>query len=173
MIEKDSDPKVGDYYYKDGTWSPEVKTTSANPIIGVVYKVFATGDEIYGKALGRVVSLTEPTNLKWTESSSITEPGATSSTNGKENTDKIFAGVSAGTYILRIILFLKPARNCGQTPEMTDGIFRMSETTPNFLKQQATSTTKSRQCQELNWLHQPENRMATGQTLSQITYQQW
>ena len=92
--------KVGDYYYKDGTWSTENKATAANPVIGVVYRVFAAGDAMYGKALGKVVSLTEPAALAWTTSGNKATTGATSTTDGKENTDKIFAGVSAGTYSL-------------------------------------------------------------------------
>lgn len=83
--------KVGDYYYKDGTWSTENKATVGNPIIGVIFKVNADGT-------GKVVSPTEKTGLKWGPAD--VETGATSSTNGKENTDKIFTGVSAGTYTL-------------------------------------------------------------------------
>lgn len=79
--------KVGDYYYKNGTWSTDNKATNDNPIIGVVYKVNADG------TTGKVVSLTEGTNLKW--GSTDVETGATSFTNGKENTDKVFAVVSA------------------------------------------------------------------------------
>lgn len=84
-------PKVGDYYYKDGTWSTENKATDANPILGVVYKVNADGS-------GKVVSLTEQTGLKWGPKDVTT--GATSSTSGKENTDMIFTKVSEGTYTL-------------------------------------------------------------------------
>lgn len=74
-------PKVGDYYYKNGTWSTENKETVTNPIIGVVYKVNADGT-------GKVVSLTEGTNLKW--GSTDVGTGATLES-GKENTDKVFA----------------------------------------------------------------------------------
>ena len=84
-------PKVGDYYYKDGTWSTENKATGGNPIIGVVYKVNDDGT-------GKVVSLTEGTNLKW--GSTSVETGASSSTSGKENTDKVFAVISAGSHTL-------------------------------------------------------------------------
>lgn len=91
LIEKDSDPKVGDYYYSDGTWSPDAKTITGNPIIGVVYKVNADGS-------GKVVSLTEQTGLKWGPKDVTT--GATSGTSGKENTDMIFTKVSEGTYTL-------------------------------------------------------------------------
>lgn len=91
LIEKDSDPKVGDYYYSDGTWSPDAKTITDNPIIGVVYKVNADGT-------GKVVSLTEQTGLKWGPKDVTT--GATSGTSGKENTDMIFTKVSEGTYTL-------------------------------------------------------------------------
>lgn len=78
-------PKVGDYYYKDGTWSTENKATVGNPIIGVIYKVNADGT-------GKVVSLTEKTGLKW--GSTDVETQATS-TSGKENTDKVFALIAA------------------------------------------------------------------------------
>lgn len=91
LIEKDSDPKVGDYYYKDGTWSTDANATSANPIIGVVYKVNADGT-------GKVVSLTEGTNLTWGPTN--VETGTTSSTNGKENTDKVFALIANQSYTL-------------------------------------------------------------------------
>ncbi len=92
QIEKDVDPKVGDYYYKDGTWSTENKATAANPVIGVVYKVNADGG-------GKVVSHTEPT-LAWTTDGNEATTGATSGPDGKANTEKIFAGVAAGTYSL-------------------------------------------------------------------------
>lgn len=83
-------PKVGDYYYKNNTWSTENKATNDNPIIGVVYKVNDDGT-------GKVVSLTEGTNLTWGPTN--VEIGA-SSTNGKENTDKVFAVISAGSHTL-------------------------------------------------------------------------
>lgn len=74
-------PKVGDYYYKNGTWSTGNKATDLNPIIGVVYKVNADGT-------GKVVSPTEGTSLKW--GSTSVETGATLES-GKGNTDKVFA----------------------------------------------------------------------------------
>lgn len=77
------DPKVGDYYYKDGTWSTDNNATETNLVIGVVYKVNADGS-------GKVVSLTEPTNLMW--GPTAVETGAESLTSGKENTDKILNG---------------------------------------------------------------------------------
>lgn len=83
--------KVGDYYYKDGTWSTENKATDANPIIGVVYKVNADGT-------GKVVSPTEPTNLTWGPTNVETQ--ATSLTSGKENTDKVFALITNQSYTL-------------------------------------------------------------------------
>ena len=85
-------PKVGDYYYKDGTWSTENKATGGNPIIGVVYKINDDG------TTGKVVSLTEGTNLRWGPTSATT--GATSTTNGKENTDKVFALIASQSYTL-------------------------------------------------------------------------
>ena len=84
-------PKVGDYYYKDGTWSTDANATSANPIIGVVYEVNADGT-------GKVVSPTEGTGA-WTTSGNAAATGATDF-NGKSNTDKIFAGVTGTTYVL-------------------------------------------------------------------------
>lgn len=83
--------KVGDYYYKDGTWSTENKATNANPIIGVIFKVNADGT-------GKVVSPTEPTNLTWGPTNVQTQ--ATSSTSGKENTDKVFALIANQSYTL-------------------------------------------------------------------------
>ncbi len=83
--------KVGDYYYSDGTWSTDAKTIVNNPIIGVVYKVNADGT-------GKVVSLTEGTNLTWGPTN--VETGTTSSTNGKENTDKVFALIANQSYTL-------------------------------------------------------------------------
>ena len=74
-------PKVGDYYYKDGTWSTGNKATDLNPIIGVVYKVNADGT-------GKVVSPTEGASLKW--GSTDVGTGATLES-GKENTDRVFA----------------------------------------------------------------------------------
>ena len=85
-------PKVGDYYYKDNTWSTENKATNDNPIIGVVYKVNDDG------TTGKVVSLTEGTNLKWGPTSVTT--GATSKTNGKENTEKVFTLIASQSYTL-------------------------------------------------------------------------
>lgn len=76
-------PKVGDYYYKDGTWSTELKTTDANPVLGVIYKVSTDGMN------GSVVSLIEPTGA-WSTNTSV-KIGATSTTDGKGNTDKVFA----------------------------------------------------------------------------------
>ena len=83
--------KVGDYYYKDGTWSTDANATSTNPIIGVVYQVNADGT-------GKVVSLTEETSLTWGPDNVTT--GTTSSTNGKENTDKVFALIANQSYTL-------------------------------------------------------------------------
>ena len=74
-------PKVGDYYYKDGTWSTENEATDNNPILGVVYKVNADGT-------GKVVSHIEKTGA-WTRLGSEAVTGATSATNGKENTNKV------------------------------------------------------------------------------------
>lgn len=81
--------KVGDYYYKDGTWSTNNKATNDNPIIGVIFKVNADGT-------GKVVSPTEPTNLTWGPTNVQTQ--ATSSTSGKENTDKVFALIANQSY---------------------------------------------------------------------------
>jgi hypothetical protein len=85
-------PKVGDYYYKDNTWSTEDKATVDNPIIGVVYKINDDG------TTGKVVSLTEGTNLKWGPTSVTT--GATSTKSGKENTEKVFTLIASQSYTL-------------------------------------------------------------------------
>ena len=86
--------KVGDYYYSDGTWSPDAKTITGNPILGVVYEVNADGT-------GKVVAPTE-SNEAWTTTGNCVATGAgvTSLTSGKENTDMIFTKVSEGTYTL-------------------------------------------------------------------------
>lgn len=39
-------PKVGDYYYSDGTWSTELKSETENPVIGVVFAVPGDGSVI-------------------------------------------------------------------------------------------------------------------------------
>lgn len=39
-------PKVGDYYYSDGTWSTELKSDTDNPVIGVVFAVKGDGSAI-------------------------------------------------------------------------------------------------------------------------------
>lgn len=74
--------KVGDYYYKNGTWSTENKSTDDNPVIGVVYKVNDDGMS------GSVVSLIEPTGA-WSTNTSV-KIGATSSNDGKANTESVF-----------------------------------------------------------------------------------
>ena len=84
-------PKVGDYYYKNNTWSTENKATGDNPIIGVVYKINDDG------TTGKVVSLTEGTGLTWGPTDVTT--GATSKT-GKENTDKVFTLIANQSYTL-------------------------------------------------------------------------
>lgn len=86
--EKDIDPNVGDYYYKDGTWSTELKATTENPVIGVVYEL-----STHGKSRGSVVSLTEPTGLAW--STENEETGATLYNDGQGNTAKVFAYITA------------------------------------------------------------------------------
>ena len=94
-VEYDNDKaKVGDYYYSDGTWSPDAKTITGNPILGVVYEVNADGT-------GKVVAPTE-SNEAWTTTGNCVATGAgvTSLTSGKENTDMIFTKVSEGTYTL-------------------------------------------------------------------------
>ena len=91
-VEYDNDKaKVGDYYYSDGTWSPDAKTITGNPILGVVYEVNADGT-------GKVVAPTE-SNEAWTTTGNCVATGAgvTSLTSGKENTDMIFTKVSEGT----------------------------------------------------------------------------
>lgn len=84
--------KVGDYYYKDGTWSTNNKATDDNPIIGVIFKVNDDG------TTGKVVSLTEETGLKWGSTDVRTQ--VTSSTSGIENTNKVFALIAGQSYTL-------------------------------------------------------------------------
>lgn len=38
-------PKVGDYYYKDGTYSTELNATSENPVIGVIFSLKNAANE--------------------------------------------------------------------------------------------------------------------------------
>ncbi|MDO5419541.1 MAG: hypothetical protein Q4F50_05705 [Bacteroides sp.] len=80
--------KIGDYYYKDGTWSSELNPTTENPVIGVVFKVNADGKT------GSVVSLTEPTGLAWAVEGHENATGATELYDGKANTAKVFAYIS-------------------------------------------------------------------------------
>lgn len=87
--EKDVDPKVGDYYYKNGTWSPDLNTTTENPVIGVVWKVNADGKT------GSVVSLNERTDLAWAVDGHLKATGATDLNDGKGNTDKVFAYINS------------------------------------------------------------------------------
>lgn len=85
--EVEANPKVGDYYYKNGTWSSDLKTTTENPVIGVVWKVNADG------MTGSVVSLNEPV-LAWTVDGHLNATNAKSTSDGKGNTDKVFAYIS-------------------------------------------------------------------------------
>lgn len=73
-------PKVGDYYYSDGTWSTELKSDTENSVIGVVFAVPGDGSAIEGDVItnydgvtftdseihGWVVSITEMSpNPRW------------------------------------------------------------------------------------------------------------
>ncbi|WP_455627756.1 DUF6562 domain-containing protein [Parabacteroides chinchillae] len=79
--------RVGDYYYKDETWSSTYTNNSSNPCIGIVYEVNADGKS------GKIVSLDEPpanwsgTNdagrLSW--GPMATQTNATSLTDGLQN----------------------------------------------------------------------------------------
>ncbi|WP_455587269.1 DUF6562 domain-containing protein [Bacteroides sp.] len=92
-VDIDAFPKVGYYYYKDGTWSSvTTKATAENPIIGVVYKVFAPGDPMYGKAHGKVVSLAPTDKLPWAVRSVMLY--LHDSYGGKANTETILADKS-------------------------------------------------------------------------------
>lgn len=72
-------PKVGDYYYKDGTWSEKDKSTQGNPILGVIYSF--DGDYAY------VVSKTQGKSLAWsTENVDLT---LSNNNDGKTNTNEI------------------------------------------------------------------------------------
>lgn len=44
-------PKVGDYYYSDGTWSTELESDTDNPVIGVVFAVPGDGSAIEGDVI--------------------------------------------------------------------------------------------------------------------------
>lgn len=57
--DKVAEPQVGDYYYKDGTYSTDDKSTTDNPIIGVVYHV----DKV--KKTAGVISLIEHSDVCW------------------------------------------------------------------------------------------------------------
>ena len=37
VTKKENKPNVGDYYYADGTWSPDYNPTAGNPVIGIVF----------------------------------------------------------------------------------------------------------------------------------------
>lgn len=83
----EANPKVGDYYYKNGTWSSDLKKTTENPVIGVVWKVNADG------MTGSVVSLNEPV-LAWAVDGHLNATNAKSTSDGKGNTDKVFTYIS-------------------------------------------------------------------------------
>lgn len=51
-------PKVGDYYYSDGTWSTELKSDTENPVIGVVFAVPGDGSAIDNDATTNYSSVT-------------------------------------------------------------------------------------------------------------------
>lgn len=80
-------PKVGDFYYKDGTWSTENRETVANPVIGVVF-------EVSGNGHGKVVSLQESEG-EWSTISDITNA---TSNDGKTNTDLILKACNSAKY---------------------------------------------------------------------------
>lgn len=62
-------PKVGDYYYKDGSWSTDNKATAENPVIGVIFSLANaadanTGDPNLGRySNGLVISTKEFTSI--------------------------------------------------------------------------------------------------------------
>ena len=85
--------KVGDFYYKNGTWSSTNKATADNPIIGVVFVVNADGKS------GKIVSLDSGIYIAWS-SEEVLIPGADSKTDGEANTAAItsYSGYSPGKY---------------------------------------------------------------------------
>ena len=92
--DKDIDPKVGDYYYKNGTWSSTGEETAENPVVGVIYAVNTKdGNRI------KVVALEEAEGA-WCTTSPKPVTGATSMTNGKENTDKVLEFAATDPYSL-------------------------------------------------------------------------
>lgn len=79
--------RVGDYYYKDDTWSSTYTNDGSNPCIGIVYEVNADGKS------GKIVSLDEPT-ASWNGSNDAgklswgpkgTQTDATDENNGLNN----------------------------------------------------------------------------------------
>lgn len=85
--------KVGDFYYKNGTWSSTNKATVDNPVIGIVFVVNADGKS------GKIVSLDSGIYLAWS-SEEVLIPGADSSTDGEANTAAItsYSGYLAEKY---------------------------------------------------------------------------
>lgn len=85
--------KVGDFYYKNGTWSSTNKATADNPIIGIVFVVNADGKS------GKIVSLDSGIYIAWS-SEKVLIPGAESTTDGASNTAAItsYSGYSAEKY---------------------------------------------------------------------------
>lgn len=79
--------RIGDYYYKDGTSSHEYTQSNENPVIGIVYEVNADGT-------GHVVSLNGFSGA-WTTAGNYAVTGATSMTDGKDNTAKVFAYIES------------------------------------------------------------------------------
>jgi len=85
--------KVGDFYYKNGTWSSTNKATADNPIIGVVFVVNADGKS------GKIVSMDSGIYIAWS-SEEVLIPGADSKTDGEANTAAItsYSGYSPEKY---------------------------------------------------------------------------
>ncbi len=85
--------KVGDFYYKNGTWSSTNKATADNPVIGIVFVVNADGKS------GKIVSLDSGIYIAWS-SETVLIPGAESTTDGASNTAAItsYTGYSATKY---------------------------------------------------------------------------
>lgn len=84
--------KVGDYYYKDDTWSSTYTNNASNPCIGIVYEVNADGKS------GKIVGLTQINSIDqkpWSTENIVT--GATNTTDGRVNMTTIANLITSGS----------------------------------------------------------------------------
>jgi hypothetical protein len=85
--------KVGDYYYKDGTWSSTYTNDSSNPCIGIVYEVNADGKS--GKIMGLTENNLSNNSKQWSTENIVT--GATNTTDGRANMTTIANLITNGS----------------------------------------------------------------------------